>query len=180
MSRLLEKYQINIWMWDYSQIQGTRSKKDWELQDKSVPYFQQESGPCPLDWRITIHSTVDLVVFQQSWHTWFCWKIARTTFQCMFVPQSRGFFLLLLKFIEARISEWNIYMSFFSLDNQCILFLFPTTPGQSEIFRSYTHFTREILAANRAVQQHFYLDILYKYFFFTIICPSALCRSWNM
>ena len=51
-----------------------------KLRDKSVPYFQQESGPCPLDWRITIHSNVDLVFFQQSWHIWLCWKIARTIF----------------------------------------------------------------------------------------------------
>ena len=27
MSRLLEKYEINIWMYGYTQIQGTRSKK---------------------------------------------------------------------------------------------------------------------------------------------------------
>ena len=30
MSRLMEKYQINIWMYDYSQIRGTRLKKDGE------------------------------------------------------------------------------------------------------------------------------------------------------
>ena len=41
-------------------------RKDGELRDKSVPYFQQESGPCPLDLRITINSNVDLVFFQQS------------------------------------------------------------------------------------------------------------------
>ena len=90
MSRLLEKSQINIWMYGYSQIQRTRLKKDGELRDKSVPYFQQESGPCPRDWRITIHWNVDLVFLQQSWYIWLCWKIARTTFQCMDVPQSRG------------------------------------------------------------------------------------------
>ena len=90
MSRLLEKYQINIWMYGYSQIQGTRSKKDGELRDQYVPYFQQKSGPCPLDWRITIHWNVDLVFFQHSWHIWLCWKNARTTFQCMVVLQSRG------------------------------------------------------------------------------------------
>ena len=54
-------------MYGYSQIQGTRSKKDGELQDKSVQYFQQESGPNPLDWRITKHLYVDVVFFQQSW-----------------------------------------------------------------------------------------------------------------
>ena len=39
MSRMLEKYQINIWLYGYSQIQETKSKKDEELQYKSVPYF---------------------------------------------------------------------------------------------------------------------------------------------
>ena len=67
MSTLLEKHQIDIWMYGYSQIQGTRSEKDGELRDKSVPYFQYKSRPCPLDWRITIHSNVDLLFFQQSW-----------------------------------------------------------------------------------------------------------------
>ena len=90
MSRWLEKYQINIWMYGYSPIQGIRSKKDRELRDKSVPDFQQESGPYPLDWRITINSNIDLVFFQQSWHIWSCWKIDRTTFQCRVVLQSRG------------------------------------------------------------------------------------------
>ena len=63
---LLEKYQIKFGMHGYSKIQGTRSKKDGELRGKSVPYFQQESGSCPLDWRIPVHPNVDLVFFQQS------------------------------------------------------------------------------------------------------------------
>ena len=66
MSRLLEKYQINIGMYGYSQIQGTSSKKGGKLRDKSVPSFQQESGPCPLDRRMTIHSNVDMVFFQPT------------------------------------------------------------------------------------------------------------------
>ena len=103
-----KKYQINIWMYHYSQIQGTRSKKDGKQQDKSVPYFQQESGPCPLDERITIHSNVHLVFFQQSWHIFKCWKIARPTFQCMVVLQSRRKKKFLVKINEARISAWNL------------------------------------------------------------------------
>ena len=43
-----------------------------------------------LDLRITIHSNVDLLFFQQSWQIWLCWQISRTTFQCMVVLQSRG------------------------------------------------------------------------------------------
>ena len=93
-----KKYQINILMKSYSQTQGSRSKKDGELLDKSVPYFQQESGPCPLDCKITIQSNGDLVFFQKSWRIWSCGKIARTTFQCMVVfaskIQSKNLFLL--------------------------------------------------------------------------------------
>ena len=29
-------------------------------------------------------------IFQQPWHTWLCWKIARTQFQRMDILQSRG------------------------------------------------------------------------------------------
>ena len=96
MSRLLEKYHINIWMHGYSQIKGTWSKKDGKLPDKSVPYFLQESGPCPLDWRITIHSMVDLVLFQQSW-LWICYKTSGTTFQCIVVLQFRGQHFILVE-----------------------------------------------------------------------------------
>ena len=41
--------------------QGDKVQKDGELRDKSVPYFQQESGPFSLDWRMSIHLNVDLV-----------------------------------------------------------------------------------------------------------------------
>ena len=112
---MLEKYQINIWMFRYSQIQGTRSKKDGELRDRSVPYFQQESGPCPLDWRTTIHSNVDLVFFQQSWHIWLCWKIARTTFQYMVVLKSRGQNFILVEiywsqYFRVELIQTNIFI----------------------------------------------------------------------
>ena len=103
--KIVGKYQISIWMYGYSQIQRTGSKKDGELRDKSVSYFQHKSGPCPLNWRITIHSNVDLVFFQQFWHIWLCGKITRTTFQWMVVLQSRRQNFIL---VEARISEWNI------------------------------------------------------------------------
>ena len=37
MSRWLEKYQISIWMYGYSQIQGTRSKKRWRTMGQICP-----------------------------------------------------------------------------------------------------------------------------------------------
>ena len=85
---------LNVWLFS---IPGDKVQKDRELQDKSVPYFQQESGPCPLDWRITIHSNVHLVFFQQSWHIWLCWKIAKTIFKFMVVLQSRGHHFILVE-----------------------------------------------------------------------------------
>ena len=53
---------LNVWLFSNP---GDKVQKDGELHEKYVPYFQQESRPCPLDWRITIHSNVDLVFFQQ-------------------------------------------------------------------------------------------------------------------
>ena len=55
---ILKKKKSNL---DF--FQGARSKKDEELRDKSVPYFQHESGPCPLDWRIIIDSNAELEFF---------------------------------------------------------------------------------------------------------------------
>ena len=44
-----------------------QQQKSWKLWDKSVPYFKQESGPCPLDWRRTMHWYVVLAFFQQPY-----------------------------------------------------------------------------------------------------------------
>ena len=102
MSRLLEKYQINIWLYGYSPVQGTRSRFLLKVRDRFVPWFSIFFGPCPLDWRIIIHLNVDLVFFQQSWHIWLCWKIARTTFQRMVVLQSRGHNFILVEILWSQ------------------------------------------------------------------------------
>ena len=52
--------------------------------------WSRSFGTCPLDSRITINVHVDMVFLQQSWHISLCWKIARITFQCMVILQSRG------------------------------------------------------------------------------------------
>ena len=90
ISWLLEKCRTNISIHRCSPIQGTMSKKSRKLWDKSVPYFQQESWACPLDWRTALHWNVGPAFFQQPWHMWSLLKIARTIFQCMVVLQSRG------------------------------------------------------------------------------------------
>ena len=78
--KIVEKFKINILMYHNSPIQGTRSAKEWKLLDKSVLHFQQESGHCPLDWRIILHWNVVLAFFQQPWYMPLCWKFAITSF----------------------------------------------------------------------------------------------------
>ena len=87
-----------------SQIQGTRSKKDEKLREKSVPYFQQESGP----WRITIHSNVDLVFFNNLDKYDYVGKLPEQHFSVWMFSNPGDNILFLLKFNKARISEWNI------------------------------------------------------------------------
>ena len=57
---------------------GDKIQKEWKLWDNSVPYFQQESGPCPLDWRRTMDWNVVLAFFQQPWYMRLCLKIAKS------------------------------------------------------------------------------------------------------
>ena len=89
MSGLLDKYRTNISMYCCSPFQGTRFKNNGKLRDKSVPYFQQESEPFPLDWRTIKHWNVGPVFFQH-WYMCLCWKTVGTTIQCMNVLQCRG------------------------------------------------------------------------------------------
>ena len=88
--KIVRKMQDQHLMYHYSPIQGTRSTKEWKLWDESVPYFQQESWPCPLDWRRIMHWNVVLAFFKQPWYMRLRCKITVTTFLCMVVLQSRG------------------------------------------------------------------------------------------
>ena len=87
--------EINyLWLQHYSMyscspIQGKRSLQVWKLRNKYVPYFQEELGPCSLDWRTMIQWNVSPTFFQQPWHMRQSWIIVGTTFQCMVVFQSR-------------------------------------------------------------------------------------------
>ena len=85
----------------FSQIQGTRSEKDGELRDKSVLYFQQQSGPCPL--------------VLENKHTLQCWSVFfnnfdmhdyvwKLHFSVWLFSNSGDKVLFLLKFNEVRIS----------------------------------------------------------------------------
>ena len=47
---------------------GDKINKRVKLWDNFVPYFQQESWPCPLDWRIIMHWNFVLAFFKQPWY----------------------------------------------------------------------------------------------------------------
>ena len=86
------------------------SKKDGEQRDKWALYFKQESGPCPLDWRITIHSYIDLVFFQQ--YLQICDYVGKLPEQHVsewLFSNLGDKILFLLTFNEVRILELNIY-----------------------------------------------------------------------
>ena len=68
----------------YSNI-GDSVQKRWKTKGLICPYFEQESRPCPLDWRTPIHWNVCCVFFQQLLCMLVCWKMAETIFQCIFV-----------------------------------------------------------------------------------------------
>ena len=88
VGKILDQY-LSVWVFPNL---GDKVQIVVESTGQICPVVLQFSGPCPLDLRITIHSNVDLIFFQQFWHLLLCWKIARTTFQCMDVLhlQSRG------------------------------------------------------------------------------------------
>ena len=111
---------MNTWIYGYSQIHGTRSKKDRKLRDKSVLYFQKESGHCPLDWRITIHSNVDLVFSKNLDIYYYAGKLPEQDFSVWLLSNPGYKILFLLKFNEARISEWNICVFTFHSFSVCM------------------------------------------------------------
>ena len=88
MSRLLEKYQINIWVYGYSPIQGDKVQILVKSTGQIFPVVLH------LFWRVSpgFENTHTFKcwsgIFQQSWQIWLCWKIDRTTFQWMVVLQS--------------------------------------------------------------------------------------------
>ena len=103
-------------MYSYSPIQGTRSRFVLKVWDRFFPLFSNFFGPCPLDLRITIHSHVVMVFFQQSLHILLCLKIARTTVQCMLVLQSGGQNFILVEFKwnqDLRVEHKHIYIVLF-------------------------------------------------------------------
>ena len=52
VGKLSDSY-FNVSLFSNPGDQVLKGKK--QTMDQSVPYFQQESGACPLEWRTTIH-----------------------------------------------------------------------------------------------------------------------------
>ena len=87
-----KNYILVPWIWEepyiemlFQQFSNTIGK----LWDKSVPYFEQESGPCSLDWRTTIYLDTSLAIFKQPWYMWVCWKIDGTIFNVLLYSNPR-------------------------------------------------------------------------------------------
>ena len=96
-------------MYGYSQIPGTKSKKDEKLRDKSVPYFQQESGPLSpgLENNHTLKClsgifSNDLDIFD------YVGNLPEQHFSVWLFSNPGDRILFLLKFNEARITEWKV------------------------------------------------------------------------
>ena len=83
------------------QSRGQGPEYCWKYRTDLSRWSPSVFGPCPLDLRITIRSNVDLVFFLPTWYLLLCWKITRTTFQCMVVFQSRGQNVILVEI------EWS-------------------------------------------------------------------------
>ena len=95
-------------MYGYFQIQETRSKKDGELRDKFVPYVEQESGSCPLDWTIP-YTQMLIWYFSNNFDIYYyVGKLPKQHFSVWLVSNQGDEILFLLKFNEVRISEWNL------------------------------------------------------------------------
>ena len=88
MSRLFEKYQINIWMYGYSPIQGTRSRFLLKVRDRFVPLLFIFFGPCPLEpyiqmliWycqnKISVYACSPI----QGTKFYSCWNLMKQGFQ---------------------------------------------------------------------------------------------------
>ena len=104
MSRLLEKYKINIWVYGFSPILGTRSRFLLNVWDIFVPWFSIFFGPCPLDLRITIYSNVDLVCSNNLDIYDYVGKLPEQHFSVWLFSNPGDKMLFLLKFNEVRIS----------------------------------------------------------------------------
>ena len=61
----LENCQKSICMHGFSPIHEERSLRVSNLRDKSVPYFYEEKGPFPVDWRTTMHANGVLTISQE-------------------------------------------------------------------------------------------------------------------
>ena len=70
-------------------------------------------GPCPLDWRTTLHYKVVRMGFQQCWHKWYYWKLPGKTFSCSVVFPFREYVLIIGWFhIKTPRKIWQFFFRF--------------------------------------------------------------------
>ena len=108
MSRLLEKYQINIWMYGILKSRGQGPKK---MENYRTNLFR------------TFKKNLDIVPWIGKNHTFKCWSgifpkiiiymimlenCQKQHFSLWLFSNTGDNILFMLKFYEARISEWNV------------------------------------------------------------------------
>ena len=112
MSRFLEKYQITTWVYGYSPIQGTRSRFFSTGQICSIVFHIFWTSSPGFENKHTFN--VDLA-FSNNLDVYdYVGKLPAQHFSVWLFSNPGNNIFLLLKFYEARISEWNIYMACFN------------------------------------------------------------------
>ena len=106
-------------MYGYSQIQGTRSKKDKELRTNLSLTFNKNLDLVP--W-IGLYSYIQMLIwyFSNNLDIYdYVGKLPEQYFSVWLLSNPGDNILFLLKFHEARISEWNVYIYQVSVSHLC-------------------------------------------------------------
>ena len=94
---------MNVWLFSNP---GDKVQKRWRTMGQICPVLSTRTGPCPLDWRITAHSIINLVFSSYLDIYDYVGKLPEQHFSVWLCSNPGDNILFLLKFNEARISEW--------------------------------------------------------------------------
>ena len=105
--QIVGKIPDQHWMYGYYHIQGKRSKKDGKLSDKSVS--NKHLYLVPWIWEL---SYIQMLIWYFSNYLDiydYVGELPKQHFSVWLLSNPGDKILFLLKFYEARVSEWNIY-----------------------------------------------------------------------
>ena len=109
MSRLLEQYQINIWVCGKYPIQGTRSRFLLKVRDRFVPVVLHLSWTLSLGFEKKPYIQMLIWYFSNNLDIYFyVGKLPKQHFSVWLFSNPGDKIVFLFKFNEARISEWNL------------------------------------------------------------------------